>query len=75
MSVWPVLQAAVPLTAPQVQSGASLDSEEEEGKDWDELEAEARRSDKLREEQEDEGPSRKRKPGGSSRGPPAKKRR
>lgn len=52
-----------------------MDSDEEEGKDWDELEDEARRSDKLREEQDDEGPSRKRKPGAPARAPPAKKRR
>ena len=58
-----------------MQSGGSVDSDEEEGKDWDELEDEARRSDKLREEQDDEGPSRKRKPGAPARAPPAKKRR
>lgn len=51
----------------------SKDSEEEEGMDWDELEDEARRADKLREESGDEADprakKRKRPPGGGG-GPP-----
>jgi hypothetical protein len=65
-----------------VQSEYSEDSEEEEGKDWDELEAEARRADKLRDQVEGGGDeddrlkSAKRKGGGGGdRGPPSKKRR
>ena len=63
----------------EVQSEGSLDTDEEEGKDWDELEDEARRSDKLRYEQEDDGgdASRKRKGGGGGGrlGRPTKKQR
>lgn len=58
----------------------SADSDEEEGKDWDELMEEAKRSDKLRDEAEGqaEGDDRrgaKRAGGGGARGPPAKKRK
>lgn len=51
----------------------SKDSEEEEGMDWDQLEDEARRADKLREESGDEGndpraQKRKRPPGSGGGG-------
>jgi hypothetical protein len=71
-------QRTLPLATPRlsvVQSDASVGTDEEEGKDWDELEAEARRSDKLREEEDGEGDSSRKRKGGGGRAPPAKKRR
>jgi hypothetical protein len=65
-------QRTLPLATPRlsvVQSDASVGTDEEEGKDWDELEAEAR------EEEDGEGDSSRKRKGGGGRAPPAKKRR
>lgn len=49
------------------EGGFSNDSEEELGKDWDALEEEARRADKVRDDDDETDPRRAGKPGG---GPP-----
>jgi hypothetical protein len=74
-TLWLVTRACA-----SVQSGSAVDSDEEEGKDWDELEDEARRSDKMKDDEDGGagdggGGARKRKGVGRGRGPPAKKRR
>jgi len=60
----------------QSEGGSELDSDEEEGKDWDELESEAARADKMREDLEE---AEERHAGGKRKGAPkaapAKRRR
>ena len=54
-----------------------MDSDEEEGKDWEQLEQEAARSDKLREglEEEEDRMERSKRKGPMKAAPPPKRRR
>lgn len=56
----------VPVTVQSEDGGFSNDSEEEEGKDWDALEEEARRADKIRDDDVVDDP-RRGKGGGADR--------